>query len=999
MSANPKMPQTPTDAATGETHEVVDAVIEGLRETADSIVPWFLDHMPPSYFQDTDQPTQLAHLRAIIAAKASGRPIELTLRSEDGAEWTFMRPLDYPGVLAELVRQLPYDQPLRAAKIHTATDGALVLDTFEFGPRRRFDADDPEQAAKLEETLRYAAKHRQEISPEQITAHFHRCTGDYVLTVTPLRMANHWNLFREVSGTDGTAVALEPETDPSQCRVVVAVGNATTRSMLERIAERLSRSAINIHRAYLDVIDDGDNGTITLLGFVVQGPNGGPIEAESTLWQQVHTDLLRLKWLDPNTLKLAYAHHDLDLTSAEIMTGLCDLAHLILVKVNPYAFNQDRILRLAERNMSQTHKIIQLFLDRFSPEHRLSDSEFDERTGLIEEEISSEVDLEDAAVVLRRLLDVVRAVQRTNVHLDYRYALACRIDPALLTTADRPQVPFGAFYVHGRGFNGFHVRFRDIARGGLRVVAPISADQYSLETERLYDEVYGLALAQQLKNKDIPEGGAKATILLEPDARLDRAVKAFVDGLLDLITPDEQVRCSIVDYFGQEELLYLGPDERITPRLIEWIVDRARQRGYPSPTALMSSKAGAGINHKAYGVTSEGVTVFLDVALRSMGIDPNQQSFTVKITGGPDGDVAGNEIRILNRDYGDNARIVGISDGSGSGEDPDGLDHQELLRLVTESLPIAYFDQNKLGPRGRVVALDEPEGIHLRNTMHNRVVADAFIPAGGRPHTIHEGNWREYLDDEGRPSSPLIVEGANLFLTPAARKHLSDMGAVIVKDSSANKCGVICSSFEIVASMLLSEQEFLQIKDQFVLEVLEKLRMLARREAELLLRVYRHRPQVPLPDTSIRLSEVMIRTADAIEAALVELENEGEVPAIVRKLVTDHLPAVLVSTAGDRLWSNTPRPYLRWIMAKSLAARMVYREGFDSLESMPMDAIASLATQYLQLELERGQLTDEVRESDLLHKERIVGLLDKAGIFPTLDVIDQTDDASRSTDD
>ena len=59
----------------------------------------------------------------------------------------------------------------------------------------------------------------------------------------------------------------------------------------------------------------------------------------------------------------------------------------------------------------------------------------------------------------------------------------------------------------------------------------------------------------------------------------------------------------------------------------------------------------------------EGLEMF---TLRSVGIDPRTQSFTIKITGGPDGDVAGNEIRILHRDYGandinDNFKIVGIS--------------------------------------------------------------------------------------------------------------------------------------------------------------------------------------------------------------------------------------------------------------------------------------------------------------------------------------------------
>ena len=120
-----------------------------------------------------------------------------------------------------------------------------------------------------------------------------------------------------------------------------------------------------------------------------------------------------------------------------------------------------------------------------------------------------------------------------------------------------------------------------------------------------------------------------------------------------MVSPDESLRSRIVSAELSDDLLYLGPDENITSELITWIVDHAASRGYPAPNAFMSSKPGAGIHHKAYGVTSEGVTVFLDVALPVIGIDPRTQPFTVKITGGPDGDVAGNEIRILHREYGD----------------------------------------------------------------------------------------------------------------------------------------------------------------------------------------------------------------------------------------------------------------------------------------------------------------------------------------------------------
>ncbi|MCH8823033.1 MAG: NAD-glutamate dehydrogenase [Planctomycetes bacterium] len=969
---------------------LIDELTEGLRETAQDVVPWFVANMPPMYFQDTDHATQLGHLRAIIAAKASGRPIELTLRSEDGSQWTLVRPLDYPGVLAELVSELPHDRPLRAAKIHTAIDGQLVLDTFEFGEADRFDPQDPKQRAKLELTIAHAVEHEPDWTAQEITEQFERLGAEYVLTVTPLRICRHIKFFRRVSGTDGTAVSLEPETDPSQSRIVVAIGNATTRTMLERIATRLSRSSINIHRAYLDLIDDGANGSISLLGFVVQTPEGGPLEADSDLWKSLRKDLIRLKWLDERSLSLAYRHPDLDLTRAEIIIAFCHLVHQLLLKTNRYAFELDRIVRLAERNILHSSKIADLMLARFNPNDPLDDERFETRKIQLLEQIASDVDLEEARTVLSTMIKAVEAIKRTNVYVENRYALSFRLDPNLLADEQRPEVPFGVFFVHGRSFNGFHVRFREIARGGVRVVRTVSPDQHAREAERLFDEAYYLASAQQLKNKDIPEGGAKATILLDPTAKLARSVKAFVDAILDLITPDPQTQQFIVDRLGFDELLYLGPDENITPELIDWIVDRAARRGYPSPTALMSSKPGAGINHKRYGVTSEGITVFLDVALRSVGINPTQQPFTIKITGGPDGDVAGNEIKILDREYGNNARIVGIADGSGVGEDPDGLDHTELLRLVENTLPISHFNRKKLGPNGRIVALEEPDGVHLRNTMHNRIVADAFIPAGGRPNAIHDSNWQEYLLPDGKPSSPVIVEGANLFLTPQARTRLSERGTLIIKDSSANKCGVICSSFEIVASMLLSEEEFLEIKDIFVEQVLEKLRMLAKREAELLLRLHRHYPPVPLPAISERLSRVMIRAADAIEEAIEDLENKNS--QLVRQLVIDHLPEVLVAKAGNRLWTDTPRSYLKWIMAKSLAARIVYREGFESLELMPATSISDLATKYLKLELERRNLIDEVDASDLPNRQRIAKLLADAGILTTIGNDDDDED-------
>lgn len=961
---------------------VIDKVTNSFRTTAENTVPWFLEQMPLMYFQDTDEETQLAHLRAIIAAKASERPIKLTLRSEDGSEWTCMRPLDYPGVLADLMAELPNDVTLRAAKIHTASDGGLVLDTFEFGDVEYFSLDNPEHTAQVEETIAYAKEHTLAWSVEEIRNYFTRCSEDYLATITPLRMEKHWQLVQQLTGTDGTTVVLERETDPSLSRIIVAVSNSTRRSMLQRIATRLSKSKINIHRAYLDSIDDGENGWITLVGCVVQSPDGGPIEETSALWAEVRADLLRLKWLDPRTMRLGYSHPELTLETAEIITALLDLVYQVLVKQNAYAFNPNRLNTLVQCNIEISSEIADLLRQRFNPVNTLSDSAYMDKRDALLATIENTVDLEDTRTLLRKMIDAVDAVRRTNLFIENRYALAMRIDPSFLTTEDRQECPFGVFFVHGRDFNGFHVRFRDISRGGVRAIHPRSVEQFTREQERLYDEAYNLAFAQQLKNKDIPEGGSKAAMLVHPAGRVSRSVKAFVNSILDLITPEETTKAKVVDRLNREELIYLGPDENITPELIDWVVDRARRRGYPMPSALMSSKPGAGINHKEYGVTSEGVVVFLDAALRAVGINPDEEDFTIKITGGPDGDVAGNGIRILNREYGDRAKILGIADGSGCGEDPNGLDHTELLRLFKEALPIASFDRSKLSPNGKISTIDDPEGVHLRNTLHDRIEADAFIPCGGRPATIHGGNWKNFLKEDGSPSSHVIVEGANLFLTPDARRELSNAGALILKDSSANKCGVICSSFEIGACMLLDEAEFMEIKETFVAQVLDRLRHLARAEAELLARLHEHHPHSPLPEMSIRISKIMSRVSDSLIA---NWDNMSDLQTTeLHRLVLEHLPPVLLERVGDSLWSEMPATYLRWMMAKSLAARIVYREGFEYLETMEDADLAGLALRYLDLEQERENLTDSILQTDLQYKERVAALLHDAGIFSTM---------------
>ena len=169
--------------------------------------------------------------------------------------------------------------------------------------------------------------------------------------------------------------------------------------------------------------------------------------------------------------------------------------------------------------------------------------------------------------------EIVKYTLKTNVYMNNRYALGLRLDPkVMIAEGESPREnPYGIIFVHGRRFDGYHVRFRDIARGGLRLVTLATSEQFALESAHQYDECYGLAFAQQLKNKDIPEGGSKAVVLVDTVGMsgmgknfvMRKSVKGFTDTILDLVVDTEETRREIVDFLGKKEVLYLGPDEQV----------------------------------------------------------------------------------------------------------------------------------------------------------------------------------------------------------------------------------------------------------------------------------------------------------------------------------------------------------------------------------------------------------------------------------------------------
>lgn len=146
---------------------------------------------------------------------------------------------------------------------------------------------------------------------------------------------------------------------------------------------------------------------------------------------------------------------------------------------------------------------------------------------------------------MESFLDFNRHVLKTNFYQPTKVALSFRLDPSFLPTFEYSQSLFGMFLVIGGEFRGFHLRFRDVARGGIRIIRSRNREAYSINLRSLFDENYALAATQQRKNKvraafktqDIPEGGSKGTVLLDVNQQ-DKAKVSFekyVDAILDLL--------------------------------------------------------------------------------------------------------------------------------------------------------------------------------------------------------------------------------------------------------------------------------------------------------------------------------------------------------------------------------------------------------------------------------------------------------------------------------
>ena len=108
-----------------------------------------------------------------------------------------------------------------------------------------------------------------------------------------------------------------------------------------------------------------------------------------------------------------------------------------------------------------------------------------------------------------------------------------------------------SFFIKGKGFIGFQIRFKDISRGGIRTIFPHSQEKASWEKHNVMQECYNLAYTQQKKNKDIPEGGSKGVIFIDPLEELAFEMQIYQKELLSANVQEDIT--SLLEKFIEEK--------------------------------------------------------------------------------------------------------------------------------------------------------------------------------------------------------------------------------------------------------------------------------------------------------------------------------------------------------------------------------------------------------------------------------------------------------------
>ena len=494
-------------------------------------------------------------------------------------------------------------------------------------------------------------------------------------------------------------------------------------------------------------------------------------------------------------------------------------------------------------NPHVARRLVDLFEVLFDPEHPTAGSPVSDSVAAEIDDSLDQVASLDQDRILRSFLALIQATLRTNYFQRdatgrAKPYLSLKIEPRSVPGLPEPRPEYEIF-VYSPRFEGVHLRFGAVARGGLR---------WSDRREDFRTEILGLVKAQMVKNAVIVPAGAKGGFVLKrPPDRTDReALRAeaeacyslFVSGLLDLtdnvvsavgrpstvVPPPELVRRD-----GDDPYLVVAADKG-TATFSDIANEVAQEYGFWLGDAFASGGS-AGYDHKAMGITARGAWTSVERHFRELGCDIGSQNFTVIGVGDMSGDVFGNGM-LLSR----NIRLLGAFDHRHIFLDPDpdpAVSYGERERLFAmprsswadydselisagggvhprsaKSIAITPQVRQVLNLPGDVATLTPVELLRAILAAPADLLWNGGIGTYVKASTESNAEVGDKANDairiDGKDLRCRVVgEGGNLGLTQLGRVEFALAGGKVNTDAIDNSAGVDCSDHEVNIKILL----------------------------------------------------------------------------------------------------------------------------------------------------------------------------------------------------
>lgn len=312
-------------------------------------------------------------------------------------------------------------------------------------------------------------------------------------------------------------------------------------------------------------------------------------------------------------------------------------------------FSQSYVENLLAQHSDLVVLLVDLFFARFDP---AAQGDRDANQATLRESIDAALDAIanlDADRVLRAVLGVIMAGLRTNYfQTDESGApksyISLKMDSHKLPELPKP-LPMVEAFVYSPQVEGVHLRGGKVARGGLR---------WSDRREDFRTEVLGLMKAQMVKNAVIVPVGAKGGFVVknapaneDREARQKRGIacyQTFTRGLLDITDNSQGDKvvppANVIRHDGDDPYLVVAADKG-TASFSDIANALSQEYGYWLDDAFASGGS-AGYDHKEMGITARGGWESVKRHFREMGVDTQNQDFTVVGIGDMAGDVFGN---------------------------------------------------------------------------------------------------------------------------------------------------------------------------------------------------------------------------------------------------------------------------------------------------------------------------------------------------------------------